>query len=131
MTDDDDFEKITNEFIKDCQLLLDVLSFNSYALDMKIKLLPKQEKSNSNNNKDKDKSFLAEISMQAPANLWSLQLLMQRKDQPLNTFDIKLLDTLTRQSKYNKEIKLEYILSKIKDDINVSHLIRILPAKMV
>lgn len=109
-------------FLSDVQLLLDVLIFNSFALNMKINLMKPTSVSTSAQD---SKSRLAEVTMQAPVNLWSLQVLSQRRDEPTNNFDIKLIEAFSRSNKYMNKIKFELIGTKVTKDIDVTHLIRL------
>ena len=72
-----------------------------------------------------DKTRLATVTMQAPANLWSSQVLTQRRTQITNNFDIKLLEALSRCNKYANKIKFEDLSTKVTNDIDVAHFLRI------
>ena len=105
-------------FITNAQLLLDILGFNSYALNMRIEQRTvKPSKDNTNAPTD----VYATVSMQLPATLWSQQVLKLRKDQPNNAFELKLLDAYARRG----GLRLEALSTEVSNDIDLSHLIRV------
>ena len=118
-----------SKFIVDAQLLLDILQINAYAENIKLTEFVKNN-INQNNidtnlvsediRSNKSGILYATLQMQAPINLWSSQVLQLRNDQPINNFEIKLLDA------YARKCGLEFtLLSTIfTKDINVQHVVR-------
>lgn len=64
-----------------------------------------------------------EVVLQAPATLWSYQVLMSRKDSPVNDFEIKVLQELAKRMTPNW--KLETINSKITDRFVLTHTLQL------
>jgi hypothetical protein len=137
--------EMLRDFISDAQLLLDIFTFNSFALNMTIAELQQnnnqqKEKGDSPmmNSKTKQKqavstsastdtstspssSIIAVIRSQYPANLWSQQSLRLRGDTPINDFDIKMLAAFARKC----NLSFEWLSTTVKNDIDVCHMIRV------
>lgn len=116
------------DFISDSQLLLDIFTFNSFALNMTITEVKGNEQKSKSSNKPKSTeivssapSVYAVIRSQFPANLWSQQSLRLRKDTPTNDYDIKMLASFARKC----NIAFEWLSTTVQNDIDVAHMIRI------
>lgn len=89
-----------SDFVLDAQLILDIFNVNFYALNCRIEPIAfalKGKDANSLSNKQSLSAevevgprLLVKISLQAPANLWSQQVLTARGDLPRNDFEIKV-----------------------------------------
>jgi hypothetical protein len=64
---------------------------------------------------------LAKVALKAPANLWSQQVLRIRKDQPINDFEIKVIQALARKFGYDVSV----VATDIFNQIDVVHVIAI------
>eukprot|EP01031_Cornospumella_fuschlensis_P037613 gene37613-45690_t len=73
-------------FIESAPSLLDIFVMNSYALSMTVSV----------QSRSADGALLL-LTSAVPANLWSLQLLQQRRELPANDFEVKLLDAFARR----------------------------------
>ena len=116
-------------FLQSSQRLLDLFTLNLYALSSTIELLPTKRASaekNSSINRNKQQQPVGavyRIRLQAPATLWSLQVLRFRKDQPMNAFELKVLDALARRCGGMLEIIDTYVTG----GIEMVHVVKLLP----
>jgi hypothetical protein len=94
------------------QLLLDICTINSYAINASIKQLPSAPA---------PVPTLFEVRLRAPANLWSCQVLQYRKDSPNNYFELKLLEALSRRLYLQFNVKN----TRIDNQIDVIHIISV------
>lgn len=97
-----------DEFAKFGQLILDVFMINNYAFSMEITPLPSKT--------DETSSQLYQLIVKLPIILWGTQALMNRKDSPINNFEIKVLKALAERYHLNLELLSTSITNKI--DIN-------------
>lgn len=68
-----------------------------------------------------DNLFL--LTLQAPANFWSLQYLIKRQDQPVNDFEVKLLNAVAESQGFKVERRATRIVNKV----DVQHDLILLP----
>jgi hypothetical protein len=68
-------------------------------------------------NDGKDDGTLIQVLMSVPANLWSQQVLRQKKSLPLNDFEVKVLSALA----FSRGLKLSVLSTKIVNSIDVIH----------
>lgn len=124
--------QVLHEFLSDAQLLLDIFTFNSFALNMTISevqegsgqksaMLVNSKTTKAKSTDSENTGLIAIVRSQLPANLWSLQALRLRGDSPTNDFDIKMLDAFARKT----GVSFEWLSTSVKNDIDVSHMIRI------
>jgi hypothetical protein len=125
-----------NTLIGYLQLILDIFAINLYCLSAEISRLPTastdaaydaesvgpfgRSRSQSMNPK-KPILGLAKVSVKAPANLWSQQVLKRRKDVPLNDFEVKALQSLARRYGY----EINTVSSDVFNQIDVIHVLSI------
>lgn len=60
---------------------------------------------------------LFSLTLQAPANCWSLQYLLNRQDLPVNDFEVKLLNAVAA----SQGGKLERRATRIVNKVDVQH----------
>ena len=94
------------------QMVLDLFLINNYALSAQISELPSKEISD-------EKLYL--ILVRLPCNLWSHQALINRNDQPVNNFEIKVLKSLAER--YNYELDL--ISTSFTNKIDVNYIVKL------
>jgi hypothetical protein len=128
-------------FVKDAQLLMDVFSFNSYALNIQVSGVERNPdakpvsgsdtrediaydalagRSKRNRNLDND-FILVRLSLRAPANLWSAQVLNIRNDQPHNDFEVKILRALAD----SKGLRLSVVNTNVYNKIDVEYMLKV------
>lgn len=100
-------------FVSNAQLLLDIFAINTFALSSTIQY-------------DKVVADSDEVTFRItsvlPANLWSLQVLLARKDDPVNDFEVKVLQYLAALSGF---AGLERVGSTVVDNVNVVHTVQL------
>ncbi|KAJ1416693.1 hypothetical protein B484DRAFT_454224 [Ochromonadaceae sp. CCMP2298] len=99
------------------QLLLDVFSFNSYALTADIRRLEQKPVVQGS----PAVGALFQIVLQVPVNLWSLQVLKQRQDEPRNDFEVKVAEAVARRT----GLKFKLISTEVINQINMMHIISV------
>lgn len=108
------------KLIKDLQEFIDIFTINSYCLSAEISEII-------SNAKNVPKNVLpiypitAKLIVRLPSNLWSDQALRQRKENPLNDFEIKAIKALAR--KWGLDV--ESVSTSVVNKIDVVHVIRI------
>lgn len=100
-------------FLESAPSLLDVFVFNSYTLSMSMSV----------ENRGLDSAVVL-VTSAVPANLWSLQLLEQRKDSPTNDFEVKLLDAFARRF----GLRVDRLSSTAVSNLNVVYRLRLRPS---
>jgi len=95
------------------QLLLDVFIINSYAISADIQELPSTSM---------DGSTMLKITLRAPANLWSSQVLAKRGDRPINYFEIFILQCLANRL----GLECSLISSYVSNQIDLVHTIKLI-----
>lgn len=96
-------------FLDYSQQIMDTFTIDGYMLEAKLQLVPSNSKGN-----------LMKIVLKAPANLWSLQVLKYRGDQPRNDFEIKVLDALARRC----NLSMELISTELVNQIDILHIVK-------
>ena len=109
------------DFFRISQLFLDIFIINGYALSAKILYLP----TSTTKNQQDEYSSLFQVSMKAPANLWSSQTLAFRRDLPVNDFEIKVLDSLARLM----GLRLKVTSTETVNQIDIMNIIRVSAGK--
>jgi hypothetical protein len=92
--------------------LLDLMSINAFALQPAFTFLEENVSGS---------SALYRLSLKAPVNLWSQQILRYRKDAPINDFENKVLLALAKRLGFNYEV----LSTSIANRIDVSHIIKL------
>ena len=133
-----------DEFQGYAQSILDIFTINLYDLNAKITALPAlqtstpvksssflssflssssslQSSSSSSPQPSSSSSSIYKIEVTAPANLWSLQVLLQRNDQPTNDFEMKVLRCLADRC----HLQLDVLSMEVINQINLSYLVRV------
>eukprot|EP01038_Epipyxis_sp_PR26KG_P005762 gene5762-7953_t len=102
------------EYLRLAQLILDVFTINGYAASTKIEAI------GSTSSTSKDGEIIAKVATVLPINLWSIQILQQRNDRPINDFEIKVLRSLAKRS----NISFDSVLTTVANNV-VSYTIKI------
>jgi hypothetical protein len=95
------------------QMILDLFLINNYALSASIIQLPSKDIS--------DGELLYQIIIRLPINLWSHQALINRNDQPVNNFEIKVLQSLVERYNYT----LDLISTSFTNKIDVNYVVKL------
>jgi hypothetical protein len=81
------FKPTIDSFIANSQLLLDIFTINQYSLATTIQL---EQTISAQSPSASQPSYIVSIKSLLPANFWSIQVLLSRKDSPLNNFEVKV-----------------------------------------
>ena len=82
---------------------------------------PSSSPPSSSSSSPQPSSSIYKIEVTAPANLWSLQVLLQRNDQPTNDFEMKVLRCLADRC----HLQLDVLSMEVINQINLSYLVRV------
>lgn len=109
---------MADTFLSYVNKVMDVFLLNAYAIDINANLY------HSNKNVAED-SFLLQLKLRAPINLWGLQVLIQRQDIPVNNFEVKVIQALADANNIVATLQsTEFINS-----IDVVHTLKLKPRK--
>ena len=100
----------------DLQEFIDIFTINSYCLSAEITEIISNAKSASS-----IFPISAKLIVRLPSNLWSNQSLRKRKENPLNDFEIKAIQSLGRKW----DLNIESVSTNVVNKIDVVHVIRI------
>lgn len=100
--------KNIDQFLTVAKDVLDIFAINSFALNPSIVRLSIDENT-------------FKVSLKAPANLWSQQVLRYRRDNPVNDFENKVLAALSRKL----NLKYKVLRSDVTNSIDVSHIVKL------
>lgn len=95
-------------FVSNAQDIIDVFTINLFALSIKI-TLDKLSTSNTNGT-----TGVVTITSLLPANMWSRQLLEQRRDNPINDFDVMVLRHLALLSGLTLTLQSSNVVDRLK-----------------
>lgn len=121
-----DKTKPLSAFVEQAQLVMDLFVINNYAVTGSIRALPMvADKKDNKDNKDNmaDQVLGLEVVLKAPAILWSFQMLWSRKDEPVNDFEVKVLQALARRM--DPAWRVETVSSQVSDQIVVTHILKL------
>jgi len=110
------------KFAEYAQLLLDIFTINSYAVSAYIRALPVVAPPATATAAAATPERLFQVVLKAPVNLWSLQVLKQRKDSPRNDFELMVLDAVARRC----NLRLEVVSTEVLNSIDIMHIIKII-----
>ena len=114
-------------FLTNVQLLLDIFAINQYSLSSNLVLQKEVNPSASSSSSSSSSTltmgnmWLATLTSLLPANIWSLQVLLKRKDEPVNDFEVKALQYFASQIGF----KVETIRNDVYNEANVVRVLRI------
>ena len=97
-----------DQFLAIAKDVLDIFAINSFALNPSIVRTSADENT-------------FKVSLTAPANLWSQQVLRYRRDSPSNDFENKVLAAVSRKL----NLKYNVLRSDVANSIDVFHIIRL------
>ena len=112
-----DSEAAFQQFRREAQDILDVFEVNAYALGIRVEPLPTAATAPA----AAGPQLLLSLRLVGPANLWSSQVLRKRGDQPINDFEVKVLQSLARR----RGLTLQLVSSTVINESEVLHVVKL------
>lgn len=114
-----------SKIIEQFQSILDIFPINQYCLSSSIsEMIPVISNTKSKNILPTDSNkvlMTAQLVTRAPANLWSEQVLRNRKNSIINDFEMKML----RSYANTRGLELDVITSQVLNSIDVTRIINV------
>jgi len=116
-----DSEAASQLFRREAQDILDVFEVNAYALGIRVETLPTAATTTVGPEGSPQPPLLLSLRLVGPANLWGSQVLRKRGDQPINDFEIKVLQSLARR----RGLALQLVSSTVINESEVLHVVKL------